>query len=330
MEENNYKFKQNVSKKKYVASIIILILFFSATYLYILKESNVESYRKDASNFIYENLSLQKLSEVKHVYIEPINYASKDSKIQSPVNSGNKTIIIRMDDIAAHQYRGTSEKLIQDILDRNMSITIAVIPNRIYQLHEDKELVSWLNEMKSNPNFEIALHGSEHTFNEFKELNYGEAYESIKEGNKEILTTLGIVPVTFIPPSNEYNYKTLLALKDAGFKIFSAKEDEYYLTEQKDFLSLGYTARTYDFYNTKFIPVEGVIEDCKKSLEEDYYCVVMIHPQDYLQKDDSGEIVNEFDSERYSEFQRMLDELDKLSKEQNAEFKTFKDLIVEG
>ena len=120
---------------------------------------------------ITQNLSLQRLSEVKHVYIEPINYASKDSKIQSPVNSGNKTIIIRMDDIAAHQYKGTSEKLIQDILDRNMSITIAVIPNRIYQLHEDKELVSWLNEMKSNPNFEIALHGSEHTFNEFKELN---------------------------------------------------------------------------------------------------------------------------------------------------------------
>ena len=278
---------------------------------------------------ITQNLSLQRLSEVKHVYIEPINYASKDSKIQSPVNSGNKTIIIRMDDIAAHQYKGTSEKLIQDILDRNMSITIAVIPNRIYQLHEDKELVSWLNKRKDNPNFEIALHGSEHTFNEFKELNYGEASESIKEGNKEILTTLGIVPVTFIPPSNEYNYNTLLALKDAGFKIFSAKEDEHYLTEQKDFLSLGYTARTYDFYNTKFIPVEEVIEDCRESLDEKDYCVVMIHHQDYLQKDDSGEIVNEFDSERYSEFQRMLDELDKLSKEQNAEFKTFKDLIVE-
>ena len=240
-----YKFKQNYNKQKYILSLFIIFLFISGGYLFILKETNLDIYRKDFTKLVYENLSIQTSSEVENVYVEPIYYVNESSKIQTPVNSGNKTIIIRMDDIAAYQYRGTSEKLVQDIFDRNMSITIAVIPNRVYQLHKDEELVAWLNIMKNNPRFEIALHGNEHLAEEFKTLNYEEASESIKAGNKEILETLGVVPVTFIPPSNKYSWESLEASQDLGYKVFSGDKDEYFLFKYSDYISLGYTTKTY-------------------------------------------------------------------------------------
>ncbi len=257
--------------------------------------------------------------------VEKIDYTeSSQCKVVSPVDSGNKTIILRMDDIAAYQYRGTSEKLVEDIIDRDMKITIGLIPKR---LDRDKVLVDWLNEMKTNPNFEIALHGYLHTNNEFKNLNGQEASAALVEGSNIVVNNIGVKPITFIPPNNQYSGDSLDASKDLGFKVFSGDENDYFLSKDNEFVSLGYTSRTYEFDNKRFVPLDEVIGNCKKTLYEKDYCVVMLHPQDYLKKSPTGEIINEFDEYRYNEFQKMLGELEVLADEQDAEFKTFKDLV---
>ncbi|MDO8509234.1 MAG: DUF2334 domain-containing protein [Nanoarchaeota archaeon] len=226
----------------------------------------------------------------------------------------NNTIILRLDDIAAWRYKEISNWIITEILSRDMGVTLGVIPQN---LGKDPKVVKYLNNLKMNPLIEISLHGFNHEENEFLNLNEEEALSKIIAGKNEIVNVTGVVPATFIPPYNEYSSEVKDALMEQGFKIFSAKEDEYNIDQ--NYYSIGYNARTYDFYTKRFIPVEEIISDCRQSLNKTGICVVMIHPQDYLAEPSSENI----DLEKYNEFLKLLNELQEL----DVQFKTFKDLI---
>ena len=227
----------------------------------------------------------------------------------------DRTIILRMDDIGAWQYKDSSKILVAEILDRNMFITLGVIPE---DLGTDRSTVLWLRKLKNNLQVEIALHGFSHEENEFMELGEGEASSKIREGLEELEKSINVRPITFIPPYNEYSSRTLTALPYYGFKIFSAKKNEYVTDD--DLIMMGYTSNTYSFEGKFLVPVEEVIADCKNSLNKRNICVIMLHPQDYLI---SGSTDDELDEDKYSKFLEMLDELEKL----DVEFKNFKDLL---
>jgi len=221
------------------------------------------------------------------------------------------SIILRMDDVGTGRHVEEMKELVEIALQRDLSVSLAVIPNK---LEEDRSLVTWLNSFKDDDRIEIVQHGFKHSENEFISLTKEESLESISRGRNIIFNQLNIVPITFIPPYNEYSYFTLEALQDLGFYINSAKEDEYLINEE--FANIGYSARTFEFGNNEeFVPVSEVISDCKSGLKENNLCVIMIHPQDYL-------IDGEMNQEKYNEFIKMLDQLEQL----NAEFITFKDL----
>jgi predicted deacetylase len=225
-----------------------------------------------------------------------------------------KTIILRMDDIGAWQYQKTLDILVKDILEKNMAVALGVIPR---DLDEDKTTVRWLNKLKKNPNIEIALHGYTHEKNEFMNLSKEQASQRIDKGKNEIINTLGIIPITFIPPYNEYSAGTISALPENGFKVFSAKENEFNING--NLVSLGHTARTYEFDDSYFVPANEVIKDCKSSLENAKICVVMLHPQDYMINSDTDKL----DPHKYEEFTKLLNGLDNL----DAQFKNFKDTL---
>lgn len=237
------------------------------------------------------------------------NYKGYENKtFQKPMN---RTIMLRMDDLGNGRFIDSVENITSIILENNMSITMAVIPENI---DKDAKFISWVNSVKNDPRIEFAQHGYKHSFEEFKNLSYSESLELINAGKKNFMTSWNIVPVTFIPPYNEYSNGTIEVVKDSGFKIVSAGENEYSMGE---LAFVGYTARTYDFSNSRFIPASDVIRDCNESLNKNGLCVVMIHPQDYL----DSERPKQIDPARYIEFLKMIEGLKGL----NAEFKTFKD-----
>ena len=231
---------------------------------------------------------------------------------------GNRIIILRLDDVKAWQYYDITTRMTSLMLSKNMAFTMALIPKDI---EKDTTLfLPWIRNIKNDPRVEIALHGYLHEEGEFKDLNRTEATYRLQKGKEMIYNYTGIVPVTFIPPENEYSDDTVDSLSDTGFRVISAEASpnikQYYeIGENLSFV--GYTTRTYDFSDSKFIPAEQVLEECNSSLDKDGLCVIMIHPQDYLTADRT-----QIDEERYAEFIKLIDGLEKL----NARFKTFKDL----
>jgi peptidoglycan/xylan/chitin deacetylase (PgdA/CDA1 family) len=218
------------------------------------------------------------------------------------LNNG-RYIILRIDDVQAWYLNKVSIQMIDTILKNNLAVSVGVIPDKI---EKDSLILDYLKSKIDNPKFEIAQHGTFHYTNEFEDLNYNETLERIILGREEITDNLGITPVTFIPPYNEYNNDTLKALENLGFKIFSAKENEFKI----DNLSLiGFNTRTKEVNATEINEINEVVNECNVSLNYRNSCVVMIHPSDFV-------VNGKF---KYQEFLDLLSGLKKL----NADFVTF-------
>ena len=279
--------------------VIILLVISFASFFPIIEDINVFSR-------VSENISLGRV--VSSVYeLDPVSY--KCESIQTPENA----IILRVDDIGKNAVYDVSKKLVDEILARGFKITLGIIP---YNIESNFKVFVWLRELRLNENVEIALHGYKHDPEEFKEFSYEEALTSIRLGERVLEEDLGVRAITFIPPYNIYSSETLDALKDYGYKILSSGRNEAYVEE--DFVALGYAARTFDFQELKLVSAQETLNDCRRSLEANNACVVMIHPQDY-----TGSDWNELGSDEYAEFIELLDGLEVLSQQMNASFETF-------
>jgi predicted deacetylase len=246
--------------------------------------------------------------------LRSIEAQNSDLSYCYPSKPKEPTIIIRMDDIGAWNRFDSSKILIDTLLDRDIDVVLGVIP---YNLEKDERVVSWLMKLRDDNRVEIALHGYNHEQNEFKDLYTSQASSKINEGKSILAKIIGTNPTTFIPPYNEYSIHLRKALKDNKISFFSAKENEYEI--DGSIISLGYTARTYEFDEERFIPNSEVISDCKSSLYDKNLCIILMHPQDYtIQGQDT------IDEQLFTEYIELLDELEKL----NAEFKTFEDYLV--
>ena len=81
------------------------------------------------------------------------------------------------------------------------------------------------------------------------------------------------------------------------------------------------TVATYDYSNNLEVPLDNILNDCKKGLAENNLCVVMIHPQEFLEAEKVDNEIRNIDEEKYNErFITLIDQLDELG----AEFTTFK------
>lgn len=224
------------------------------------------------------------------------------------------TVVLRIDDLGAWHYYDTILSMTSGILSRNMAVSFGIIP---HELEKDQDFINWILSIKDFPNVEIAQHGFMHEPSEFKELNAVESYNRVQEGKNSIVENLRVEPITFIPPSNDYTENTVLALQESGFRIISARNSEY--KTDGSMIYLGSDAQTANYYEGRFIPVEEVLENCRKSLNEKNLCVIVLHPQDYVLDYSPTEI----DLTKYAEYERLLNELDAL----DVDFRTFKDFV---
>lgn len=277
-----------------IISLIIVIIFWSVLIggspLYIfhlLEKSNI--------------LNLHSSS--------PIKYTDYGNNITLPTE---EVIILRMDDVQGYLWSDVSRKLTDVVLEKNMSITLGVIPGR----KMDAEIKEYLISKAKDQRIEIAQHGTNHDQDEYLNLSEVDTYNLAKSGFDDIVNILNVYPVTFIPPYNEYNEDTEKALSRLGFKVISAKQDEYDL--DRDIAFIGYTVQTKYSDREVLTPADEIIDGCNKSWEHRNVCVITIHPQDYV-----GEDKRTIDNNKYNKFVELLDELKKL----DAKSVTFKDLL---
>lgn len=224
------------------------------------------------------------------------------------INIIDRTIVLRMDDVRS--YSIPSPTLINEVINRELSITLGVIPNGI---EKDRKILKYLLKIKDNPLIEIAQHGTRH--DEF-DVNITE--KVLLEGGAKIRKFLRVEPVTYIAPYNEIT-KEARDIISKYFRIISAGYGV--IKEGDNIAELGYTVESYDYEKLQITSNEDIINECKSSLDKTNLCVVGLHPQEY-----STDINNPDDisKERFNDFTEMLDELQKL----NVKFSTFNDLVV--
>jgi hypothetical protein len=208
----------------------------------------------------------------------------------------DKKIILRLDDIQAFAYSEISEMMISDSISHNMKLVLGVIPHNLTQ---DAFITDVLK--KNDCNLELALHGWDHSISpetglyEFEDMDEAEAAGKIREG-KSILEQIGGQPVvTFVPPGNLISSSTKKVLNQEGIK---------YLSGDMESSIYGIDATTYDFQNKKLNDNSEILNKCNERFSKNKFCVIVIHPQDYLTDD-------KIDQDKYSQFINLLDELRK-------------------
>ena len=255
------KFKSTIN---YIFSLLIILSIF-IIFMFLI------------SNFIKINLVIDNSPCDKTIY----------NKL------GDRNIILRLDDIQAFAWKEIQISMINDALKRDKTLSLGVIP---LNLLDDKELSNLLKKNKCN--LEIILHGYDHSYEEFSNLNYSQADKKIKDGIK-ILNEIELNITTFIPPNNIFSNKTKDALINNNFKIISAG---YWNSKY------GFNVSTYNWEEKKLNDYKDVLKNCEKDLDNNKTCIIMMHPQDYLKN--------------YSSYTKLLDGLDEL----NASVINFKDL----
>jgi len=242
------------------------------------------------------------------------NFSYNDNANYNYGFPSEKTIILRMDDVQGYAYGNIFIDLTEEVLKRNMSMVLGVIPDRIkYDNVTKNYLLSKINSSQ----IEIAMHGTTHQkayekTAEYEILSENETYDLGQKGLIEILQTLNIRPITFIPPENEYNTYSTRALFRLGFTTISATQSEY---KYDGYLfHMGYTEPTKHTDVNELKPINQILNSCSKSLDEKNLCIVLIHPQDYVNTD-----MRTINQTRFTGFKKLLDGLSEL----NATSKTF-------
>jgi len=199
--------------------------------------------------------------------------------------SNAKHFIFRDDDIAPFASFGrlNALKAVNHVhTDKNVPVTLGIIahPDPGFsgnELMADKETLSYLQSLATNPLFELAQHGYTHfddtqstvgaspsrmfgatpyqerlvgagVYSEFRGRSYADQYNKIKWGRDDITEALGVTPTTFIPPWNIGDQNTLKAATALGFTLYSTgwedfstfDADMYGIHVQGAFFSIGW------------------------------------------------------------------------------------------
>ncbi|HEX9975170.1 MAG TPA: DUF2334 domain-containing protein [bacterium] len=204
--------------------------------------------------------------------------------------------IIRVDDILSRNTTIQPRSIVpfqQAVESRGGKVTWAVIPHRLIEAqNQDGNLVKELIASAANGH-EIAQHGYLHIcpfcqgYHEFycttynRALSYGLQDSLISAGEKILVDSLGIQPVTFVPPSHQADNTTYQVLLDYGFPwISTAGAPLQYIYEElyNTGIQNDYTwALTPDQYQSKLhnalrdIENQRIISGCYAMLFHDYF-----------------------------------------------------------
>jgi peptidoglycan/xylan/chitin deacetylase (PgdA/CDA1 family) len=194
-----------------------------------------------------------------------------------------KTIIFRSDDAQAYFSTDLLKHITDTLITNGIPQTIAVVPadTNGEVLGDDPVIVAYLNAIKTNPTVELALHGYQHTANEFGTLNLSDAEARIEAGLALINQALDLTSVTFIPPNNSFNTNTLTACKNKGFTRFSAtrnSDPDTWAEAPTGLLHVSSTADFQDWDNGGEIKSSAaIIQEAQNSLNSNDVAVIQIH-----------------------------------------------------
>ena len=199
-------------------------------------------------------------------------HTSADSNlVGTSVQASNmKHFIFRDDDVGPFANMNALKAVNQVHIDKNVPVTLGITahpdPYSGNELLADKDMLSYLRSLVTNPLFEFAQHGYTHmddtqstvgaatppqnivgaspyrmvgtvpyqerlvgapVYSEFRGRSYTVQYNAIQQGRHDITEALGVTPTTFIPPWNAGDQNTLKACAALGFTLYSTGWEDF-------------------------------------------------------------------------------------------------------
>jgi len=260
-----------------------------------------------------EGIKLVTLSEINNEIIEapkPI-FVKKPDDSQVESQSCN-CVAFRVAPVQDYWLNDVQIDVMDIFLRKSYPITAGIIGNLF---GEDVKLVDYLkNNLEKNDRLiEIANNGW--SYEDFTALTSDEQSSLIKQSNDQISSVLGTKPIVFIPPYENFNDATILALDENNVKYISSsiKNDPppYSLTNLKLYhFPSGVTIGKYDAGTglIESIRYDKVFSEIQKNLDQYGFAVITVVPHELsIIKD--GKNLNQVDEEKIHELELLLDRI---------------------
>ena len=199
----------------------------------------------------------------------------------SPFQSCN-CVSFRLDDVQDYWLAETQIEIIDLFSEKNIPLTVGVIGSII---GTDERITNSLKENLDENNIEIANHSWNNDI--LKNLDEKTQEEFISKTNERIFEVYGVTPVSFIPPENKFNEKTISILKKIGFTHISAHivENDFPQIHENSFSNVPAVTETAILLKPslkwQLQDIEKIKNDISQSISENGYAVIMMHPQEF-------------------------------------------------
>jgi len=130
-------------------------------------------------------------------------------------------VMLRMDDLAVRSCVEMAQAAIDAVIAKDTPITVSVIA-KDFEKSLYADVANYVRTISQNSLVEIISHSYSHTTYPYNDLNWQKS--DIAHAQSVLSSITGMLPTAFVPPDNDFNGDTLLAVNDDNeLQVFSAK-----------------------------------------------------------------------------------------------------------
>ena len=202
-------------------------------------------------------------------------------------------VVIRVDDIQDYAFRDAQLFLLNYSIVNKVPFSLAVIPK---VFGEDQELVK-TTKLAAKYGCEVTVHGWEHE--DLIQFDQDEQMLRLLEAKQRLEETLNINCNILVPPMFSYNYDTIRAMEETGYKIISGITDFHELgwpSERIQSLPATIELSVYDNETWQIKNMSEILKEVESSIDAYDYAMIVTHPQEFMKNGSLNQkIANEFE-----------------------------------
>ena len=196
-------------------------------------------------------------------------------------------VAFRLDDVQGYWLNNAQIAIMDEFQKQDIPLTIGIIGGEKFQFGTDPKITNYVRDLISveKPMIKIANHGWNHE--DFTTYDKNMQSDLLKKSNDRLSEILGETPRTFIPPFNEFDDNTVLALHENQFTHFSPSlitSSPPYKLENSSLYSFPETASTGEIGKSGLfegVRPEKTFEGIHIGSNTFGFAVVMMHPQEF-------------------------------------------------
>jgi len=227
---------------------------------------------------------VEKQKPIIEFEVEPAKEIEESDVSQKEIPSCN-CVAFRLDNVQDFWLNDVQIAVIDEFVQYDAGVTIGIIGNLF---GNDAKLVSNIEKVLAENSELIEIANNGWNVEDFTILTMEEQSTLIRQANDNISNVLGVTPIVFIPPFENFDAATILALGDNNISYISSS-----IVKDPPPYSLS-DSETYHFprgpTTGKYVPGIGLFEvvqhqetlaDIQETMDSHGFAVVTTHPQEF-------------------------------------------------